>query len=155
MKDDHRTEDRVLRISRVLGATPERVWAAWTDPELLPKWFGPKGFSCETKEIDLRPGGVSIFDMVGPDGTVYPNRHRILSHDRPHRIVYLLDGEGDPHDDAPVEVVVTMEAVPEGTRLELHMTFPSAARRKEAADFGAEALGHETLEKLAAVVEPG
>ena len=91
--------------------------------------------------------------MIGPDGTVYPNRHRIVSHDRPHRIVYLLDDPGGPNDGAPVEVVVTMREVPEGTRLELEMTFPDAARRNEAADFGAEPLGHQTLEKLAAVVE--
>jgi uncharacterized protein YndB with AHSA1/START domain len=153
MTNDHQTEDRVLRLSRVLKAPPERVWAAWTDPDLLPKWFGPKGFICRTKEIDLRPGGVWIFDMIGPDGTVYPNRHRILSHDRPHRIVYLLDSEGGPHDDAPVEVVVTMEAVPEGTRLMLQMTFPTAAQRKDAADFGAQELGQQTLGKLARVVE--
>lgn len=154
MTNDQREEDRVLRMTRVLRASPERVWSAWTDPDLLPRWFGPKGYSCHTKEIDLRPGGVWIFDMIGPDGTVYPNRHRILSHDRPHRIVYLLDDPGGPHDGAPVEVVVTMEPVPEGTRLELHMTFPTAAHRQEAADSGAEALGLETLEKLAAVVEP-
>lgn len=124
-------------------------------PEVLPMWFGPKGFSCQTKEIDLQPGGVWILDMIGPDGTVYPNRHRIVAHDRPHRIEYLLDGGGGPHDDAPIEVVVTMEAVPEGTRLTLHMTFPTAAHRNGAAEFGAEELGHETLEKLANVVESG
>jgi putative hydrolase of the HAD superfamily len=151
--DDRQTEDRVLRISRVLEAPPERVWTAWTDADVLPKWFGAKGFSCRTKEIDLRPGGVWIFDMIGPDGTAYLNRHRILFHARPHRIVYPLDGEGGPHDDAPVEVVVTMEAVPEGTRLTLQMTFPTAAHRKEAADFGAEALEQQTLGKLARVVE--
>ncbi len=43
--------------------------------------------------------------------------------------------------------------MPEGTRLELEMTFPHAASRKEAADFGAEALGQQTLDALAAVVE--
>ena len=40
--------------------------------------------------------------MIGPDGTIYPNRHRILSHDRPHRIVYLLDDGDGPHDDPPI-----------------------------------------------------
>lgn len=155
MTDHGHDENRILRMTRVLKAPPTTVWQAWTDPEVLPKWFGPKGFSCRTKQIDLRPGGVWIFDMIGPDGTVYPNRHRIVSHDAPNRLVYLLDGDGGPHDNAPVEVVVTMQAVPEGTRLVLQMTFPDAAHRKQAADFGAEALGYETLEKLAAIVEPG
>ena len=52
------------------------VWGAWMNPETLPQWWGPEGFSCRTKRIDLRAGGEWVFDMIAPDGTVFPNHHR-------------------------------------------------------------------------------
>src|SRR3546814_6798857 len=51
------------------------MWGAWMNPGTLPQWWGPDGFSCRTQRIDLRSGGDWVFDMIGPDGTVYPNHH--------------------------------------------------------------------------------
>ena len=64
--------DREIVMSRVIDAPRELVFAAWSDPSHLPRWFGPKGFKIETFEIDVREGGVWRFNMGGPDGTVYP-----------------------------------------------------------------------------------
>ena len=68
--------DQTLTLTRLIPAPPEKVWRCWTDPALLPRWFGPEGFTCQTKEIDLRPGGLWRFDMIGPDGKIWANRHR-------------------------------------------------------------------------------
>lgn len=70
-------DDRILTIERSFRAPPEAVYAAWTDPQALPRWFGPRGFSCRTHAIDVRVGGEWRFDMVG-DGMTFPNRHRWL-----------------------------------------------------------------------------
>ena len=70
--------DTVLRMERVIAATPERLFALWSEPEELVKWWGPEGFSCRTKRIDLRGGGEWVFDMIAPDGTVFPNHHHPL-----------------------------------------------------------------------------
>ncbi|MDH5530959.1 MAG: SRPBCC domain-containing protein, partial [Paracoccaceae bacterium] len=70
------TSDRTMVIERVINALPRTVWAAWFNPKTLPRWWGPDGFSCRTKRIDLREGGEWVFDMIGPDGTVFPNHHR-------------------------------------------------------------------------------
>ncbi len=51
------TDDRTMTLSRWFRASPAQVYAAWTDPGILPRWFGPKGWTCETHAMDLRVGG--------------------------------------------------------------------------------------------------
>ena len=144
-------DDRTITIARDIAASPERVWRCWTDPGLLPRWFGPEGFSCHTKEIDLNEGGIWRFDMIGPDGTVFPNRHRILRHDRPRRIEFLLDADDDGA--APMQVLVLIEPTPQGCRLTQTITFPTAEARAGALGFGADRLGLQTLAQLATIAE--
>lgn len=145
------TDDpRDMLLSRVIRATPEAIWNAWTDPEVLPRWFGPEGHSCRTIEIDLRQGGFWRFDMIGPDGTVYPNRHRFRLFDRPRRIEFDLD-DGTGH--SVKHAFVTLTPVAGGTQVELRMRFPDAESRQQAAEFGAIRLGLTTLGKLAAIAE--
>lgn len=148
--DGNKMEDRQITISRVIAATPEKVWRAWTDPALLPRWFGPDGYSCQTKEIDLRQGGLWRFDMIGPD-RVWPNRHRFTLYRAPERIEFLMDGDDDAA--PPMQVVVVMEPEGAGTRLTQTITFPNAAAKAGALGFGADRLGLQTLAKLAAVAE--
>ena len=62
------TAGREIVISRVFDAPRELVWQAWTDPEHLQRWFGPKGFTMSTCSMDLRPGGVFHYGMKSPDG---------------------------------------------------------------------------------------
>src|SRR5262245_18935938 len=44
----------------------EAVWAAWTAPELVRRWWGPEGFSCPLARMDVRAGGVSLLAMQAP-----------------------------------------------------------------------------------------
>ena len=60
----------VLRVARVIRAPRERVFAAWTRPELLRLWWGPGEVSCPEAEIDLRPGGSYRLANLNPDGSV-------------------------------------------------------------------------------------
>lgn len=143
--------DRQITLTRLIKAPPSRVWAAWTDPALLPRWFGPKGYSCTTHEIDLRPGGVWRFDMTGPDGKAWPNRHRFHLQIPERRLEFTLDSDDDAS--PQLSVVVTLEPEAGGTRLTQVMTLPDAASREAAVKFGAVELGQTTLDKLAALVE--
>ena len=144
-------EDRQLILSRLIDAAPDKVWRCWTDPALLPRWFGPDGFSCHTKEIDLRQGGVWRFDMIGPDGTVWANRHRFTLHQPPVRITFLMDADDDSQ--PPIEVEVTLTAEGAGTRLTQTMTLPTAEAKAAALGYGADRLGLQTLGKLAAMAK--
>lgn len=138
--------ERTMVLQRVIKAPRPIVWGAWMNPETLPRWWGPDGFSCKTARIDLKPGGEWVFDMIGPDGTVYPNHH--LYHEiRPQeRLGYtLLWGENGPkHADA----WATFEDAGDGTLVTLGMAFTSAAEFQTAKGFGAVELGYQTLGKL-------
>jgi uncharacterized protein YndB with AHSA1/START domain len=139
-----------MTLTRVINATPAQIWNAWTNPAVLPLWFGPKGYSCQTKEIDLRTGGQWRFDMTGPDGKIWPNRHRFTQYTPMTRIDFLLDGDSD--DGEPMQVVVTLTPVAGGTQLVQTITFPTAEAKAGAMAFGAEALGYTTLDKLEAIL---
>jgi uncharacterized protein YndB with AHSA1/START domain len=145
------TADRTITLERVVRAPPATVWRCWSDPRLLPQWFGPAGYSCRTKEIDLRAGGIWRFDMIGPDGTIWPNRHRYTRFEAPQRFNFLMDDDTDAA--PPFEVTVTLTAAPEGTHYVQVMTFPTAAIKAAVEGYGAVELGKTTLAKLAALAE--
>src|SRR6476646_6427211 len=56
--------DREIVLVRVLDATREAVFTAWTDADAFCQWFGPEGFTCTVREMDVRPGGRACFDMT-------------------------------------------------------------------------------------------
>ena len=68
------TSDRELVLTRDIDAPREKLFRAWTQPELLKQWFAPLPFTTPHAELDVRPGGSSVIVMRGPDGTDYPNR---------------------------------------------------------------------------------
>lgn len=141
-------QDRQIILTRLIAAPVAKVWQCWTDPAMLPRWFGPEGYSCVTKEIDLRQGGLWRFDMTGPDGKIWANRHRYTLFDPFKRLEFLLDGDDDSV--PPMEVVVVLEAEADGTRITQIMTFPSVEMCQGALAFGADLLGQTTLAKLEA-----
>jgi len=145
--------DRTMVIERTIAAPVAAVWAAWTDPAALPQWWGPDGFSCRTKRIDLRDGGEWVFDMIGPDGTVYPNHHKAIRHTPLTRIDYLLLwGENGPkHGEASAR----FDDLGGRTRVTLTMIFTTRAEWEQAKSFGAVELGLQTLGKLAAHLGAG
>lgn len=59
-----------LETRRFIPASPERVFAAWTDPIELEKWWGPANVRCISAEIDLRVGGQYRICNELPDKTV-------------------------------------------------------------------------------------
>jgi hypothetical protein len=58
-------------FERVLDAPPDRVFRAWTDPEGLARWWGPKGFTNPLCEVDARPGGAIRIHMRSPGGKAH------------------------------------------------------------------------------------
>src|SRR5262245_14206847 len=66
--------DREIVISRVFDAPRELVFRMWTEREHITRWFGPRGFTCTTHEMEARVGGRWRFEMRSQDGKVFPNR---------------------------------------------------------------------------------
>jgi uncharacterized protein YndB with AHSA1/START domain len=136
-------------MERSFRASPAQIYAAWTNPEALPRWFGPEGWTCETEHMDLRVGGEWRFTMRG-EGLAFPNRHRwtelVPPEDGFGRIAFLMDGLDGR---APKEVTVTLTREGTGTRPRQVMVFPDPEDLALARSYGAEAKGQETLAKLA------
>jgi uncharacterized protein YndB with AHSA1/START domain len=146
------SSDRELVMSRLVDAPRALVYRAFTDPRMMPQWWGPNGFTTVTREVDVRPGGIWRFVMHGPDGTDYDNRIRYREVVAPERLVYSHDADVD-NDPNGFEVTVTFEAEGDRTRVTMRSVFASAAMVERVRGFGAVELGLQTLGKLAARVD--
>lgn len=141
--------DREIVLSRVIDAPRSVVYAAWTDPDQIQMWFGPEGMAIETREIDLRPGGVWRFDMVAPDGTRYDNRMVFLAMEVP-ALIEVEHGSDRDDDPGRFRMLVTFDEQDDGkTVLTLRQMHPSRERREIVMGFGAVEYGGQTLAKLA------
>jgi uncharacterized protein YndB with AHSA1/START domain len=66
--------DRDLILTRLIDAPREKLFRAWTEPELLKQWFAPLPYTTPVAELDVRPGGASLIVMRGPEGAEMPIR---------------------------------------------------------------------------------
>jgi uncharacterized protein YndB with AHSA1/START domain len=66
MEDEIKQKELVIR--REFNLSLQKLWQAWTEPEQVMQWWGPKGFTCPVCKIDFRVGGKYLFSMRGPEG---------------------------------------------------------------------------------------
>ena len=118
-KNDPSAKSRELVITRIFDAPRELVWKAWTDPEHLTRWWGPKGFTSPACKIDLRVGGKYLFCMRSPEGKDFWSTGVYREIVEPERIVWtdsFADEKGNPvpashyglPGDRPEEMLVTV-----------------------------------------------
>jgi uncharacterized protein YndB with AHSA1/START domain len=141
--------DREIVLVRVLDAPREAVFDAWTHADAFCQWFGPDGFTCTVRQMDVRPGGRARFDMTSGDGTVFTNRFDYLEIVAGERLV--LDHGSDADDDpARFRVTITLDEQADGkTVLTLRQLHPTVEQRNATIGFGAVELGLQTMQKLA------
>jgi uncharacterized protein YndB with AHSA1/START domain len=125
--------DREIVTTRVFDAPRELVFKAWTHPDHLAKWWGPKGFTNTFQEFDMRPGGVWRFIMHGPDGVDYKNKSVFVEVVKPERIV--LQHVSGPR----FQVTATFTQQAGKTRLTFHMLFETAAECAKVKVYAVEA----------------
>ena len=126
------------------------VFRAWTDPERLKRWWGPKGFTNPVCEVDVRPGGAIRIDMRAPDGVVYPMTGTFIEIVEPERLVFTssaLDNNGEPL----FEVLNTVTFAEEGGKTKLTVHARVSKVKGEAAPHlaGMEQGWSMTLDRLA------
>ena len=80
--------DRELVLTRIIDAPREKLFRAWTDPELLKQWFAPLPYTTPVAELDVRPGGANLVVMRSPDGKDLPNRGVYLEVVENERLVF-------------------------------------------------------------------
>mgnify|MGYP001018360191 FL=1 len=151
-----------LKISRLFSASREALWRAWTEPELLKQWHGPKQFTAPVIELDLRYGGKYLFCMRSSDGKDYwstgtyreivPNEKLVFTDSFADAQGNVVPGSyyGLPGD-FPLEMLVTVTFSDEAgrTRMTVFQEGMPGGQMGEMATQG----WNESLDKLAAVVE--
>lgn len=146
-----KNDSNELRLTRVFDAPVQTVWDAWTDPEQVARWWGPRGFTLTTHSKDLRPGGSWVYTMHGPDGTDYPNKtlyHEVVPG---RKLVYDHGG----NDDRPPLFRVTVQFAEEDgkTRMDMRMALASPEAAREMRKFIKQAGGDSTWDRLAEYLE--
>lgn len=164
--------DREVVFTRIIEAPRPLVYQAWTTPEHFEQWWGPKGFTNHSTEIDLRPGGQYRIVMRSPEGVDYPVRGVYLEIVENERLVMtdVVSDEADGHppdwlvllnkyrgvatEGGGLQLVlsVTFEDVREGTRLTITSRYESAADRDALMKMGTAEGFSESLDKLEAML---
>ena len=143
--------DREIVISRLIDARRELVFDAWTDPEQVVQWWGPRGFTTTTHKMEVKPGGVWSFVMHGPDGRDYQNTITYLEIVPPERLVYTHGGDGGDENLEPISFQTTVTFVAEGnrTRVSIRTVFPTREQRDRVVkEHGAIEGGEQHLARL-------
>lgn len=146
-----------LLIIREFDGTPEKVWKAWTESNLLEAWWAPKPWKAKTKTMDFREGGHWLYYMEGPDGekqwsrmdyqTIIPNKSFTA-------IDAFCDGEGNITGDLPsMKWKNEFAATATGTKVTVEITFSSEADLEKIIEMGFKegfTAAHNNLDELLA-----
>ena len=97
-------ETSTVTVKREFAASRSDVWAAWTRPELLDKWWAPRPWKARTKSMDFKVGGSWMYAMVGPEGEEHWSKANYTSITPESNFKYsdaFCDSEGNPNKEFP------------------------------------------------------
>lgn len=138
--------EREIHIERVFDAPRDRVFAIYTDPELIPEWWGPRGTTTTVDVMDVRAGGSWRFVMHDDDGSSSGFRGTYREVTAPERIVQTFEWEGMPGH-VSVETA-TFEEVDGRTKVTTTSIFHTTEERDGMLASGMEGGLHETYARL-------
>ena len=147
--------DRELVLTRLIHAPREKLFKAWTDPELLKQWFAPLPYTTPVAELDVRPGGRNLIVMRGPDGKDMPNRGVYLEVVENERLV-VTDAYTEawvPSEKPFMTVILTFEDVGGKTRYTARVRHWTVADREMHEQMGFHQGWGQCADQLAALVE--
>ena len=166
MRDNPAKEpaERDLVITRIFDAPRDLVWKAWTEPQRLMRWWGPKGFTAPACKMDLRVGGEYLNYMRSPEGQDFWSKGVFREIVEPERLVMtdsFADKEGNAvpashygmSEDFPLEMLVTVTFEEDGgkTKLTLQHSGTGGLDAKMRGDM--EQGWNESFDKLAEDLE--
>lgn len=138
--------DREILITRTFHAPRELVFKAMITPELIARWWGPRGSNTQVDQLDARPGGAWRFLEHSTDGNVYGFRGEFREIVPPERVVQTFEFEGMPGH----IIVETMTLTEENgiTTLTILDQFDSQEERDGMIASGMESGMNESYDKL-------
>ena len=138
-------------ITRVFDAPRELVFKAYTDPKLLPQWFGPRDYTTIVDKMEARPGGLWRFVQRNQDGEEFAFHgvhHDIVA---PERIVATFEYEGVPGH--VLLQTLTLEPQGQKTRLVEQLLFQSVADRDGMVASGMQRGSDDSMDRMAEILE--
>ena len=146
------SERREVRMSREFDAPRELVFRAYTDPDLIPRWWGPRYLTTTVDRMDVRPGGSWRFVQRAPDGTVHAFHGVYHLVEPPDRIVQTFEYEGE-RGHVLLETV-TFEDLAGRTRLTTQSVYQSHEDRDGMVAAGMESGVVESMDRLEQLLAP-
>jgi uncharacterized protein YndB with AHSA1/START domain len=147
--------DRELVISRLIDASREKVYRAWTEPDLLKQWFAPAPLTTPHAELDVRPGGANRIVMRSPDGNDMPCSGVYLDVVPNERLVFTdaYTAAWQPSQKPFMTVIVTFEDEGGRTRYTARVLHWTAADREAHEKMGFHQGWGQCADQLAAVAK--
>jgi uncharacterized protein YndB with AHSA1/START domain len=143
--------DREIHIERIFDAPRDRVFAAFTDPDLIPEWWGPRGTTAFVEKMDVRTGGDWRFLVRGSDGSETGFRGTYREVIAPERIVQTFEWDGMP---GYVSVdIATFEDLGDRTKVTTRSLFHTPEERDGMLGSGMEGGLNETYQRLDELLE--
>jgi len=148
-----------IYITREFDAPVEKVWRAWTEPDLIEKWIAPKPWMAKTKLMDFTVGGIWLYAMVSPEGQkhwLYAEFTAIENGKSISTKALFFDGEGNPVNSGPNWYRDTRFTSIEGnrTRVNIVITYEDDATFERFINNGyfkeGTAIGYNQLDELLA-----
>jgi uncharacterized protein YndB with AHSA1/START domain len=145
-------QTNTLTIARHYRAAAGRVWAAWTEPDAVARWWGPAGWTTTVEHMDVRPGGQWRFSMAPDDESADPVHivvtyrevvplERLAYVDRFATADWTVTGDG-----VPTDVAFTSDDT--GTRVSVAAVFADRAALQQAVALGMAEGYQEALARL-------
>jgi len=138
-------------VTRIFDAPREAVYAALTDPQAIPRWWGPRDQTTTVVSMDVRPGGLWRFVSRDPQGDEYAFHGFYHEAVAPERLVYTFEFEGMPGH--VLMETITLEDLGGRTRLTDRSIFQSVADRDGMVQSGMESGAVESMERLAELLD--
>jgi uncharacterized protein YndB with AHSA1/START domain len=148
-------DQKQMIVEREFAGPLDLVWRAWTEPELLDKWWAPKPWKAVTKHMDFRVGGYWLYCMQGPEGEKHWGRANYLKikvEDFFDAEDAFCDEDGNVNNELPgTDWHVTFTATESGTTVEVTTTFASKDAMRQLIEMGVKegtAMAHKNLDEL-------
>lgn len=136
---------REIVTTRVFDAPRDLVFEAWTDPDQLKLWWGPKGFSNTFHAFELKPGGLWRYTMHGPDARNFENESRFVEIIAPERIV--LDHVSAPR----FRLTVLFEEIGDRTKITFRQLFETLSVYTQVKQFAVPG-NEDNMDRLATFI---
>ena len=162
MTNNTANETERMVVTRIFDASRALVWKAFTDPQYVMQWWGPKGFTAPVCKMDFRVGGKFLYCMRSPDGQEFWNAgeyREIVLHEKIVSSMYFADSQGNKVEAAHYGMdhtaiddaydVITFEDFGNG---QTKLTFTGNETMEQAINSGQVEGWNQILDKVAAVV---